>query len=237
MTTVTAPRSAAARTTRTARRKEATSRFRRVSEIVLVTGTVLGVAAAFGPGWAVRAGVGVAVVAAVVACAFAWRELFVVRRQHARAMLEATVEHGRRLSEERARSGAVIETLRRRLSDAAELLDQQRVIIAELTLKIAGLRGDRAHLRHEVDHREVVIESLRETVRARESELEALRVAEPDAEVHSLPRRMRTEPESEWDALGAGNRWADGSHPTVVDLATLDTAMVLPNYEADRQVG
>ena len=141
----------------------------------------------------------------------------------------------------RTRSGAVIETLRRRLSDAAELLDQQRVIIAELTLKIAGLRGDKAHLRHEVDHREVVIESLRETVRARESEIEALRVAEPEpeaeAEVHSLPRRMRTEPQSEWDAVGAGDRWADGSHPTVVDLATLDTAMVLPNYEADRQVG
>ncbi len=238
MTTATAPRSAAARTIRTARRKEATSTFRRISEVVLVAGTVIAAGAAFGPAWAVRGGVAVAVIAAVVACVFAWRELFVVRRQHARAMHEATVEHGRRLSEERTRSGAVIETLRSRLADAGELLEKQRVIIAELRLKVAGLRGDTAHLRIEVDHREVVIDALRETVRAREAELETLRADEPGAEVRALPRRMQTEQPSEWDAVtGENDLWADGSHPTVVDIKTIDTAMVLPNYEADRQVG
>ena len=35
----------------------------------------------------------------------------------------------------------------------------------------------------------------------------------------------------------ADELWADGSHPTVVDLKMIDTAMVLPNYEADRRVG
>ena len=36
--------------------------------------------AAFGPAWVVRIGVAIAVVAAVLACAFAWRELFSARR-------------------------------------------------------------------------------------------------------------------------------------------------------------
>ena len=30
--------------------------------------------------------------------------------------------------------------------------------------------------------------------------------------------------------------WTDGTHPTVVDLKMIEMAMVLPNYEADRQL-
>ena len=69
---------------RSARRTASPSALRRASEIVLVVGTVLAVLAAFGPIWSVRTGVVVAVVAAVLACAFAWRELFWERRQHHR---------------------------------------------------------------------------------------------------------------------------------------------------------
>ena len=220
-----------------AKRKEAVSPLRRTSEIVLVTGTVVSVIAAFGPTWAVRLGIAVAIVAAVIACLFAWRELFSARRQHARAMLAASVDHGRALTEDRTRNAAVVDTLRARITDAGVLIEKQRVTIAELKMRISGLKGDKAYLRAEVDHRESVISALRDTVRAREAELIALR-DEPGAEVHTMPRRVFTEPEPEADATPTAEElWTDGSHPTVVDLKTLDTAMVLPNYEVDRRVG
>ena len=221
----------------TAKRKEAVSPLRRTSEIVLVAGTVVAVIAAFGPTWAVRLGIVVAVISAVVACLFAWRELFNARRQHARAMLNASRDHGRALTDERTRNAAVVDTLRARVADAGTLIEKQRVTIAELKMRVSGLKGDKAYLRAEVDHRESVITSLRVTVRAREAELIALR-DEPDAEVHTMPRRVFTEPEPAADALPtAEDLWTDGSHPTVVDLKTIDTAMVLPNYEVDRRVG
>jgi hypothetical protein len=220
-----------------AKRKEPVSPLRRTSEIVLITGTVVAAIAAFGPTWAVRLGIVVAIIAAVVACLFAWRELFSARRQHARAMIAASRDHGRALTDERSRNAAVVDTLRGRVADAGVLIEKQRVTIAELKMRISGLKGDKAYLRAEVDHRESVISALRVTVRAREAELIALR-DEPDAEVHTMPRRVFTEPDSTDDATPtAEDLWTDGSHPTVVDLKTLELAMVLPNYEVDRRVG
>jgi hypothetical protein len=223
----------------TARRVAPTSAFRRASEIVLVGGTVIAVVAAFGPVWAVRTGLVVAVVAAVVACVFAWRELFSARREHARAMLTASRDHGQALSDERERNGAVVATLGSRIRDAGAVIERQRVTIAELRVQISGLKGDKAYLRAEVDHREGVISSLRDTVRAREAELIALQADDgDDADVHEWPRRVLAEHESAWDELpAADDLWTDGSHPTVVDLKMLDLAMILPNYEEDRRVG
>jgi hypothetical protein len=220
----------------TASRRAKASPHRRASEIVLVVGTVVAVIAAFGPAWSVRTGVAVAVFAAVVACVFAWRELFHARRAHARAMLKASQEHGHALTEERTRNAEVVETLRRRFADAAAVIERQRVTIAELRIKISGLKGDRVYLQSEVDHREVVISALRQTVRSREAELIALR-DEGTAEVHHMPRRVLAEHESEWDeASAAEDLWSDGSHPTVVDMVAIDLAMILPNYEEDRRL-
>jgi hypothetical protein len=220
----------------TARRRAVASPHRRASEIVLVVGTVVAVAAAFGPTWSVRTGVVVAVFAAVVACVFAWRELFHARRAHAKAMLKASQEHGQALTEERTRNAQVVETLRRRFSDAAAVIERQRVTIAELRIKISGLKGDRVYLQAEVDHREAVISALRQTVRSREAELIALR-DEGTAAVHHMPRRVLAEHESGLDEASAGEElWSDGSHPTVVDMVAIDLAMVLPNYEEDRRL-
>lgn len=219
-------------------RKAKPSPLRRASEIVLVAGTVLAVAAAFGPTWLVRVGVGVAVVAAVLACVLAWRELFSARREHARQTLAASQQHGKALSEERSRNGAVVDTLTRRVKDGAVVIDGQRVIIATLRGEISTLKGDTAYLRTEVEHRETVITSLRETVRSREAELIALHSEGADADVHHMPRRVLAEHESAWDELpDADDLWSDGSHPTVVDMKLIDAAMVLPNYEMDRKVG
>ena len=219
-----------------ANRQAKPTTLRRASEIVLVSGTVVGVVAAFGPGWSVRVGVAVAVAAAVTACAFAWRELNSARRGHAKAMLAASQEHGRRLTEERTRNAAVVDTLSQRIADARTVIERLRVMVAELKMQVSGLRGDTVYLAGEVSHRENVISALRETVRAREAELISLR-EEDDCEVHHMPRRVLAEHESKWDDIpGVDELWGDGSHPTVFDLKMIDTARAMPNYEVDRQV-
>jgi hypothetical protein len=208
------------------------SRLQRISEIVLIAGTVGAVVAASGMLWVARLGVAIAIVAALVACAFAWRELNTSRRTQAQAMLRATREHGEALSEERGRNAAVVETLSGRITDARKVIEKQRVIIAREREQIGSLKDDRAYLMGEVNYRGKVISSLRETLRERETELIALR-DEPDAQVHHMPRRVTDEYEFVWQQLSDEDEITGGSQPRAVDIEIID--MVLPNYEADRQ--
>jgi hypothetical protein len=213
----------------TASRGLKASPLRRISEIVLVVGTVAATVAASSESvWVVRMGVATAITAALVACAFAWRELNTARHAHAEAVLEATRKHGAALTEERTRNAGVVQTLRLRISDAGRMIEKQRVTIARQQQQISSLRDDRAYLRGEVQYCEKVISGLRETVREREAELIALR-DEPDAEVHHMPRRVLAEHESIWRELHA----ADGPLPTREDVTVIE--LVMPNYEADRQ--
>jgi hypothetical protein len=216
----------------TASRGLQASRHQRISEIVLIAGTVGAVVAASGTLWVARLGVAIAIVAALVACAFAWRELNASRRSQAQAMLKATREHGEALSEERSRNAAVVETLSGRITDARKVIEKQRVIIARERRQIGSLKDDRAYLMGEVDYRGKVISSLRETLREREAELIALR-DEPDAQVHHMPRRVTDEHEFVWQQLSDEDEITGGLQPSVVDINIID--MVLPNYEADRQ--
>jgi hypothetical protein len=214
----------------TASRGLKASPLQRISEIVLLVGTVAATAAASsGSVWIVRVGVATAITAALVACAFAWRELNTARHAHAEAMLEATRKHGAALTEERTGNAGVVQTLRLRISDAGRMIEKQRVTIARQQQQIASLRDDRAYLRGEVQHREKVISGLRETVREREAELIALH-DEPDAEVHHMPRRVLAEHESVWRELHV----TDGLLPTREDVTVIE--LVTPNYEADRQL-
>jgi hypothetical protein len=213
----------------TASRGLKASPLRRISEIVLVVGTVAATVAASSESvWVVRMGVATAITAALVACAFAWRELNTARHAHAEAVLEATRKHGAALTEERTRNAGVVQTLRLRISDAGRMIEKQRVTIARQQQQISSLRDDRAYLRGEVQYREKVISGLRETVREREAELIAQR-DEPDAEVHHMPRRVPPEHESVWRELHA----TDGLGPTLEDVTVIE--LVTPNYEADRQ--
>ena len=209
------------------------SPLQRISEIVLVVGTVLAAAAASGSIGVVRLGVAVAIATALVSCAFAWRALNTARRTHAQAMLKATREHGEVLTEERARNAAVVETLSVRICDARKVIEKQWVSIAQQRQRISGLEDDRVYLRGEVDHREKVISGLRETVREREAELIALR-DETEAEVHHMPRRVLAEHEPISPELDATNDMSAEFESTVVDLKMIETAM--PDYEADRQL-
>jgi hypothetical protein len=206
------------------------SPLRRISEIVLIVGTV-GAAATASSGsiWIVRLGVVTAITAALVACAFAWRELNTGDRTHADAMLKATREHGEALTDERTRNAAVVDTLSSRIADARKVIEKQRVVTARQHQQISGLKEDRAYLKGEVEYREKIILSLRETLREREAAVIALR-DEPDAEVHHMPRRVLAEHESLWRELSV----ADESDPTLADFTITDT--VMPNYEAERQL-
>jgi hypothetical protein len=209
------------------------SPLQRISEIVLVAGTVLAAAAASGSIWVVRLGVAVAIATALVSCAFAWRALNTARRTHAQAMLKATREHGGVLTEERTRNAAVVETLSGRISDARKVIEKQWVTIAQQRQRITGLQDDRVFLMGEVEYRDKIISGLRETVREREAELIALR-DEPDAEVHHMPRRVLAEHESISAELDAVDDMSAELASTVVDLKIIE--MVMPNYEAERQL-
>jgi hypothetical protein len=206
--------------------------LQRISEIVLIVGTVLAAAAASGSIWVVRLGVAVAIATALVSCAFAWRALNTARRTHAQAMLKATREHGEVLTEERTRNAAVVETLSLRVSDARKVIEKQWVTIAQQRQRISGLQDDRVYLRGEIEYRDKIVSGLRETVREREAELIALR-DETGAEVHHMPRRVLAEHESICPELDADDDMSVELGSTVVDLKIIE--MVLPNYEADRQ--
>ena len=218
----------------TASRGLKASPLQRISEIVLITGTVAAAAAAAGPLWLVRLGVATAIMAALVACAFAWRELNSARHAHADAMLKASREHGAALREERSRNAAVVDALGLRIRDAGKVIERQRIRIAEQRLEIAGLRDDRGYLRGEVEHRDKVIFELREAVREREPERDTPRAeAEAEAEVHHMPRRVLAgQDEFVWQELSPEEEISE-SRQSLVDLKII--SMTLPNYEDDRQ--
>ncbi len=212
------------------------SPLQRISEIVLITGTVAAAATAAGPLWLVRLGVATAIMTALVACAFAWRELNSARHAHADAMLKASREHGAALREERYRNAAVVDALGLRIRDAGKVIERQRTRIAEQRVEIAGLRDDRVYLRGEVEHRDKVIFELREAAREREPELDTINAesdADADAEVHHMPRRVLAgQEEFIWQELSPEDEISE-SRQSFVDLKII--SMSLPNYEDDRQ--
>jgi hypothetical protein len=206
------------------------SPLQRISEIVLVVGTMAAAAAASGPLWVIRLGVAAAILAALIACAFAWREINSARHAHAQAMLKASREHGAALTEERLRNASVVEVLQLRIADAGKVLERQRRRIAEQRLQLSDLRTDQAYLKGEIEHREKVITALQETVREGEPELSGLSDG-VDAEVHHMPRRVQAE--QELVELSDVEHISTESLSMEDDLTVID--MVLPNYEADRQ--
>jgi hypothetical protein len=201
----------------TASRRLKPSALQRISEVVLIAGTVGAVAAASGPLWMVRLGVAAAITAALVACAFAWRDLNAARHAHAQAMLQAAREHGARMSEERGRNAAVVDALSLRIADAGKVIERQRTRLAQQRLEMSSLNQERAYLKGEIDYRDKVITALRETVPDWDAEL-ITSSDQSDAEVHHMPRRILVGHDFVWQELSAE-----------------DEIVVLPNYEADRQ--
>ncbi len=223
-------------TIRTAASRTAdTPRLRRTAQVVLVVGSVTASAAAFGPVWATRVGVAVAVAAAVVACVCAWRELFHAERRHARTLAQTSQRHGAQLRDERRRNAEVVDTLTERVRVTVGTVEGQRVTLVRLRQEVATLEGERSALRTTVADRDRTITSLRTSVHKLEARIAALvaRIAELEhelheggAELHQLPHR----PQDDHDVL------TEREDSLVLDFRTLETVRgVLPNYEADRR--
>jgi hypothetical protein len=216
----------------TASRRLNASPLQRISEVVLIGGTVGAAAAASGPLWVVRLGVAAAIAAALMACAFAWRELNAARHAHAQAIIKATREHGVALTEERTRNASVVDILRLRISDARKVIERQRLRIAGQRLQIAELKADQNYLKGEIAYRDEVINALRGAVREQEAELIAKSV-DADAEVHHMPRRVFVAQDFVWQELSAEDEINDEALEALIDPKII--SMGLPNYEADRQ--
>jgi hypothetical protein len=206
-------------------RLAAPSTLRRAAMITLIVGTIVSLLSAFGPAWATMIGLGVAIAAAVVAVSLAWRELWLVRRAHARQLRTIDQDHGRKLTDERRRNAEVVTVLTSRIKDYVVVVEGQKLTIAQLKSSLYTARQDNLGLSAEVERRDLAIGSLRATVRAREAELKVLLADENDAEVHALPRRVLTDHQSASHAPARGDTEAG-----IVDLKVAE-AKILPNFE------
>jgi hypothetical protein len=212
-------------------RRAGSSTLRRAATVVLILGTIISLLLAFGPAWATLLGVPVAIAAAVVACILAWRELRLVRRAHARQLLQVDQQHGNKLTEERQRNAEVVTVLSSRVQDYAVVIKGQKLTIAQLKGQLSAVQKDNFRLSAEIERRDVAIGSLRATVRAREAELRVLLAEENDAEVHALPRRVL----ADHHIVLSGGSAGDDTDAGVVDLKVAE-AKVLPNFEGTRRL-
>lgn len=197
-------------------RRRAAAPRRRIVSIVLVAGILLALAAAVGPVWFARAGVGIMIVAAVVAVRFAWQQLRDERRENGLKSLDQLHAHGTQLSAERARNREVLDVLRKQGEQNDQKVVELQLTIGQLRTELASLRGDHAALQAEAGAHRHRIERLTADLTNREAELLELKGLEDHAEIVEIPRQ------ADWDALpSAEDLWADGNHPTVVDLQRL----------------
>lgn len=238
--------------------------MRRLSRMVLVTGTVLALLAALGPLWAARAGVVVAVIAAVVACMVTWRELAEARRSHSHEMLSASRAAGAALTAERRHNASVVDTLTTRavrsaaaaaqlrsaVFDLSSTVEALQKTVAGLRREVEVLRGQHVADREQIEQRDESLALLHERLSSRESELRAL--LESEAHVRALPRRVLTDHGSQTLAASEGLRRSGTAAVEAphVDASEVDplsrdrtpevselvqVAVMLPNYEGERK--
>jgi hypothetical protein len=205
--------------TEPAGRRTSVSPQRRAARVALAAGSVLAVAAAFGPVWIVRAGIVVALIAGWLAVRWAWQELRQVREQAGRRQVADLRGHNAQLSTERRRNLEVVEALQHHGEANAEKLVALQVTIGQLRTEISSLNGDKAALLDDVIERDRRIADLTAALAGREAELAEF-WADAEADIVAIPRHAA--PAADWDALpSAEDLWANGNHPTVVDLQKL----------------
>lgn len=189
----------------------------------MIVGTIVVGAMAFGPIWFVRAGVVLSLLMAAASVYFAWREVDALTRAHQlelKGIVAANREESRRRHQE---SLEMID----RFEDRAGLLNGnlQRVTAAlgSAHAELATMRGNAVWLRGEVAERQSRIDALNERI----ADLEAKR-DEAEAEVLALPRYGVA---SNRELLPTAEElWADGNHPTIVDL----TVLAFPEVREER---
>ncbi|GAB3712376.1 hypothetical protein [Mariniluteicoccus flavus] len=214
-------------TTSTSRRSGSASPLRRASQFALSAGLVLAIASAFGSVWVVRAGLVVLAIGAVLAVRFAWQELRQSQAEHGQALSHIARSQGASIAAERRRTGEVLDALRDHNGRADAAVRELEGTIGELKVELNTLRGANAGLKADLAERDHRISTLRRDLASREAELRTLQEIEDDAEVLAMPRHAAG---SDWDALPtAEDLFADGDHPTVVDLQKL----AFPAVEAE----
>lgn len=201
-------------TTQNALRQVETPRAVTEARTVLVAAAVLSVAAAFGPTWVVRVGVGVAVIGGVVAVVQILRALSHQRQQAAEKLLAQTKTHGTALHTERVHNAEVLEVLSTRISSTRESLTTATAEMARQRTKISSLREElrtehatSSDLRLELDELQSRLSRTQETVAEQDAELFVLRAeaeASTDAEVVGIPRRGRSDRTAEGRTASAG---------------------------------
>lgn len=235
----TAPVSAPAQLARTGTpvRKQTAPARQRISTAVLVVGTVLSLGSLFGPDWMLRVGVVVALASAVASCALAWRELYLTKRKHAQDLLTVGRRHTADLRAERQHNAEVLDTVSERAKRWRHEVDRQQLQIAGLRVEVSALSSDLGTVRRQLVHANKTITGLREAVRDRDVELSLMRstprtaamgaATEVAAEVHALPRRVRSERVDDTAPATAETHLALSQHPA---------EPALPNFEADRRL-
>jgi hypothetical protein len=194
------------------------SPLRRASQIALLVGAGLAVAAAFGPLWIVRAGIALAIIAGFVAVRYAWQEQRQTREEAGRTSLRQLREHSTLLSTERRRNSEVVSVLRQHNDSATERLAEREMTIGQLSSELSSLRGSNAVLRSELVESDQRITQLRASLAEHVAELQQ-HTPEGEANVIAISRHAVV---TDWDALpSAEDLWATGNHPAVVDLQNL----------------
>lgn len=194
----------------TGKHQAAESPYRKATLAVMCVGTVVLAAMAFGPLWMVRAALGLAIAMALASVLLAWREVEHVTKAH-QLELKAVLAASREQAERRHRES--LEMIDRFVERSTQLSANVQRITAELGAahaELATMRGNSVWLRGEVAERQARIDELNQRIAELESQAE---VAE--AEVLALPRYGTA---SSRALPSAEEIWADGNHPTVVDL-------------------
>lgn len=238
-----APVSAAqfARTGMATRKRVAPAR-QRIATVVLVVGTVLSLGSLVGPDWVLRVGLVIALASAVSSCLLAWREVYSTKRKHAQELIAVGRRHTADLRAERQHNADVLSTVSERAKRWRSEVDRQQTQIAGLRVEVSALSCDLGSVRRQLVHANKTITGLREAVRDRDVELALMRSVPPSsaavesvdlaAEVHALPRRVRTERADR--TAGAGDHTQSvGEARLVMSQQTVEPA--LPNFEADRR--
>lgn len=166
-------------------------------------------------------GVGVALLFSFVSVGFAWRELENARKAH-RGEVKALLNASREVADRQHRES--LEMLDRFDERANQLKSTVQRLTSQLGAahaELASMRGNNVWLRGEVAERQARIDALTSRI----AELEAAR-AEATGKLLVLPKREVCDPEAQLLPT-AEELWADGNHPTVVDLTMLSFPVLL----------
>ncbi|MFC6357836.1 hypothetical protein [Luteococcus peritonei] len=165
------------------------SRFRSPAFMVLVAGTVVALACAFGPTWMVRAGLAVALLTAFASLALTWREMdrMVARHMEELAAARALTKQARDEARSAARSHhaesmAMIARFNKRQAAYREQIAAAQAEMEQLRTNLAGVSLD-------AEAKQTRISALNNTIRQLENELAGL---ERGDDVLNLPRRGTT---------------------------------------------